>query len=148
MAVLASGFLLAENEKLVMEIEAELWATSSNPIARILGEIKRLIFLLLGSRKIGFLIITDKRVIEIATQIKCWCITTSRDIKYVPMGSINEVGYTRQATCGFFCPAFHLYYRTTALLGLKNNVLLKSADEAEALKAANAFYAAIANATM
>lgn len=33
MAYLKSGLNLEEGENLVMEIEAELWATSSNPIA-------------------------------------------------------------------------------------------------------------------
>lgn len=33
MADLKSGLILEPGESLVMEIEAELWATSSNPIA-------------------------------------------------------------------------------------------------------------------
>lgn len=32
---LKSGIVLAENENLVMELEAELWATSQNPFAQI-----------------------------------------------------------------------------------------------------------------
>jgi hypothetical protein len=35
--------MLAEDEKLVMEIEAELWASSSNPIARFVGAICKVI---------------------------------------------------------------------------------------------------------
>jgi hypothetical protein len=42
MAALASGLTLAENEKLVMEIEAELWASSSNPLDRLLGGLLKL----------------------------------------------------------------------------------------------------------
>ncbi|MDR0563271.1 MAG: hypothetical protein LBG73_11375 [Spirochaetaceae bacterium] len=146
MAELASGFILAEDEKLVMEIEAELWATSSNPIARILGEIRKVIAMILGFRRKGFLIITDKRVIEVSTLISFWCITTIRQVKYVPPNAVNEIGYLRLPACGCFCPAYHLYYRTTSLFGQHNDILLKGADEPEALKAANAFYTAIANA--
>jgi hypothetical protein len=142
MAVLASGITLAEDEKLVMEIEAELWASSSNPFARILGEITKLIALIFGIRKKGFLIITDKRVVEVSTQISCWCITTGRQVKYVLPSSVKEIGYTRTATCGFFCPAYHLYYEGFTQ---RTAVLLKDADEAGALKATNAFYAAIAH---
>ena len=143
MATLKSGIMLAENENLVMEIEAELSATSSNPIARFFGAIQKIIAMILGSRKRGFLVITDKRVVEISTQIACWCITVGRQIKYVLPSSVKEIGYTRKATCGCFCPAYHLYYDAFTQ---RTAVLLKGADEAGALKAVNAFYAAITHA--
>jgi hypothetical protein len=143
MAALASGITLAEDEKLVMEIEAELWATSSNPIAQFIGAIHKIIAMIFGFRQKSFLIITDQRVVEVRTQIHCWCITTGRQVKYVLPSSVKEIGYTRSATCGFFCPAYHLYYEGFTQ---RTNVLLKGADEAGALKAANAFYAAIAHA--
>ena len=145
MAVLASGIALAENENLVMEIEAELWATSSNPISRLFGGINRIISKIFGFRKTGFLIITDKRVIEVKTQIYCWCITTGRQVKYVLPSSVKEIGYNRAATCGCFCPVYHLYYESFTQL---TQVQLKGADEKDALQAANAFYAAITRATV
>jgi hypothetical protein len=143
MAALASGIMLAENENLVMEIEAELWASSSNPIARMVGEAQKVIAMIFGFRKKGFLVITDRRVVEVSTQIGCWVITTGRQVKYVLPSSVKEIGYDRAATCGFFCPAYHLYYESFTQ---RTAVLLKGADEAGALKAANAFYAAIAHA--
>jgi hypothetical protein len=145
MAMLASGIMLAENEKLVMEIEAELWATSSNPIARFLGAISKIIAMIFGFRVKGFWVITDKRVVEVSTQIMCWCVTTGRQIKYVLPSSVKEIGYDRAATCGCFCPAYHLYYESFTQ---RSAVLLKGADEEGALKAANAFYAAITNASV
>jgi len=143
MAILASGVMLAENEKLVMEIEAELWATSSNPIAQLLGKFKRVIAMLLGRRKKGFLVITDKRVVEVSTQIACWCITVGRQVKYVLPSGVKEIGYTRSATCGCFCPVYYLYYESFTQ---RTPVQLKGADESGAMKAANAFYAAISAA--
>ncbi|MDR2491318.1 MAG: hypothetical protein LBD20_07950 [Spirochaetaceae bacterium] len=143
MAILASGIVLAENENLVMEIEAELWATSSNPFARFLGSINRIIAMIFGFRKRGFLVITDKRVVEVSTQINCWCITTGRQVKYVLPSSVKEIGYTRDATCGCFCPVYYLYYEAFTQ---RTAVQLKGADENGALKAANAFYAAISHA--
>ncbi len=145
MASLASGITLAEDEKLVMEIEAELWATSSNPIARLLGELNRIIAMILGFRKKGFLVITDKRVIEVLTQINCYIFTTGRQVKYVLPSSVKEIGYTKVATCGIFCPAYHLYYEGFTQ---RTDVLLKGADEAGALQAANAFYSAIAHTSV
>jgi len=143
MATLASGVMLAENEELVMEIEAELWATSSNPISQAFGSIRRIIATILGFKKKGFLVITNKRVIEVTTQIRCWCITVGRQVKYVLPSSVKEIGYTRSATCCCFCPVYFLYYDSFTQ---RTRVQLKGADESGALKAANAFYAAIAHA--
>jgi hypothetical protein len=143
MAALKSGLMLSENEKVVMEIEAELWATSSNPIARLFGAIAKFFAMIFGYRTKGFLIITDKRVVEVSTQIGCYCITIGRQVKYVLPSSVKEIGYDRAATCGCFCPAYHLYYESFTQ---RMSILLKGADESGALKAADAFYAAIAHA--
>jgi hypothetical protein len=136
--------MLAEDEKLVMEIEAELWASSSNPIARFVGAICKVIALILGFRLKGFLVITDKRVVEVSTQITCWCFTTARQVKYVLPSSVKEIGYDRSAACcGCCCPAYHLYYESFTQ---RTSVMLKGVDESGAIKAANAFYAAITHA--
>ncbi|MDR1239038.1 MAG: hypothetical protein LBK27_02910 [Treponema sp.] len=142
MASLASGIMLAENENLVMEIEAELWASSSNPAAQLLGSVYKVIAMVLGFRKKGFLVITDKRVVEVSTQIGCWVITTGRQVKYVLPSSVKEIGYNRASTLGCFCPAYYLYYESFTQ---RTAIQLKGADEAGALKAANAFYSAIAH---
>jgi len=143
MATLKSGIALAENEKLVMEIEEELWATSSNPLSQALGEVLRIIALIFGSKQKSFLVITDKRVVEVRTIIRCWCITVGREVKYVLPSSVKEIGYKRSATCGCFCPMYKLFYESFTQT---TNVRLKGADEDGALKAANAFYAAISAA--
>ena len=145
MAALTSGLILAENEKLVMEIEAELWASSANPLAQFFGKIRRIVAMILGFRRRGFLVITDKRVVEVSTQIACWCITTGRQVKYVMPSSIKEVGYNRAASCCCFCPVYNLYYESVTQ---RTSIQLKSGDETEALKAANAFYAAIVHAAV
>ncbi len=41
MAQLKSGLELKDGETLVMELEAELWATSANPFAQALGAVRR-----------------------------------------------------------------------------------------------------------
>jgi len=143
MATLKSGIALSENEKLVMEIEAELWAISSNPVAQFLGAVQRVFAAILGFKKKGFWVITDKRVVEVSLQMSCWCITSGRRVKYVLPSSVKEIGYTKNATCGCFCPAYYLYYESFTQI---SSVLLKGANEDDALKAANAFYAAISAA--
>jgi hypothetical protein len=124
-----------------MEIEAELWATSSNPIAQFIGAIAKFIAMILGTRMKGFLVITNKRVIEVKTTIGCYCFTIGRQVKYVLPSSVKEIGYDRTATFLCCCPAFHLYYEGFTQ---RTSVLLKGVDEAGAKKAADAFYNAIA----
>jgi len=143
MAGLASGITLADGENLVMEIEAELWATSSNPFAQFLGGIAKLCAKICGFKQKTFLVVTDKRVIEVSTQIQCYCITAGRQVKYVLPSSVKEIGYTKSATCGAFCPVYFLYYDSFTQ---RSSFQLKGSDEAGAAKAATAFYNAIARA--
>jgi hypothetical protein len=139
-AKLASGIVLGEDEKLVMEIQAELWASSSNPFARLIGLFRKFLAFISGFRRKGFLVITNKRVVEVSAQVNCWCITIGKQVKYILPSSIKELGYNRTATCGYFCPSYHLYYES---LTQRTSVLLKGADESGALKVVNAFYSAV-----
>jgi len=141
MAQMKSGFTLASGENLIMELECELWAASSNPIAKAIGEFQRVVWGLLGFKVKGYVIITDKRVIEVGEKVACYVFTTGRNVKYLIPNSIKEVGYYRKTTCGIFCPAFYLYYEGHTQ---STSILLKDADEPQALKTADAFYAAVA----
>ncbi|NLM01389.1 MAG: hypothetical protein GX220_08070 [Treponema sp.] len=143
MAELKSGLILNEGEKLVMEIEAELWATSSNPIAMALGKVKKFISKILGHRVSGYLVITNRRVVEVSKKIVCYCVNTGTTVKYLLPTSIKEVGYIKVATCGFFCPAYYLYYEGFTQ---RTNVLLSGADEEAAQKTVDAFFKAISSA--
>lgn len=140
MADLKSGLILEQGESLVMELKAELWATSSNPLAKAIGSIKKVISKILGFKKSGFVVITNKRVVEVSTTINCYVFKTGQDVKYLLPSSVKEVGYERVATCGCFCPAFYLYYEGHTQ---KTRVLLSGANEAEAQKVVDAFYKAI-----
>ena len=138
-----SGIILEEDETLVMEIEAELWATSSNPISIAIGNISKFIAKIFGYKKSGFLVITNKRVVEVVNVTECYCFNTARNVKYLLPSSVKEVGYTKQATCGCFCPAFNLYYES---LTQRTSVLLPGATEVDAQKTVDAFYKAISYA--
>ena len=140
MATLKSGFVLDADEKLVMEIESELWLISTNPILRLLGGLFRFIATILGTKLKAFLIITDRRVIEVNSQVVCWCITTGRQVKYVLPSSVKEIGYNRAGVC---CKVYNLYYQSHTQL---SSFVLKKVDEDGAAKAASAFYNAILKA--
>lgn len=144
MADLKSGIVLAPDEKLVVELEAELWATSQNPFAKIVGEIRRLCALLIGHKRHGFIVITDKRVVEVLQVKMCWVLNAGKSVKYVLPSSVKEVGYTKEGTCcGCFCQAYQLYYDAFTQ---RTTVLLPVNDEAEAQGVVDAFYKAISAA--
>ena len=143
MSDLKSGLILGEGESLVMEIEAELWATSSNPISIALGNARKFFAKILGNKKNGFLVITNKRVVEVSNVINCYCFNVGRTVKYLLPSSVKEIGYTKTATCGLFCPAYYLYYESFTE---RTAVMLPGADEATAQKTVDAFYRAISAA--
>ena len=117
MAQLKSGLTLNEGENLVMELEAEFFAGSSNPIAQFIGNVQKLILKILGTRL--------------------------KTVKCLLPSSIKEVGYKKQATCGFFCPAYYLYYDAHTQ---HTEIQLSAFDEGEASKVVDAFFKAIAKA--
>lgn len=145
MANLKSGLILETDEELVMELEAELWATSSNPIARFIGKVKKILAMILGCRINGFLTITNKRVVEVQDVVLFWCINVGRTVKYLLPSSVKEIGYRKEATCGCFCPAYYLYYESFTQT---TEIMLSGADEASAQKTVDAFYKAISAAQL
>ena len=141
---LKSGLILNEGEKLVIELEAEMWATSQNPIAKLIGQIRKLLALITGSKREGYIVLTDKRVVEIIQAKACWVFNQGKNVKYVLPSSVKEVGYTQEgACCGCFCQAYNLYYDAFTQ---RTSVLLPVQEEAEAQKIVDAFYKAISAA--
>ncbi len=143
MANMKSGIVLADDESLVMEIEAELWATSSNPFAMAAGRIRKALAKIFGYRRNGYLVITNKRVVEVTKETVCYCFNNGTTVKYLLPDSVKEVGYIRKATCGCFCPAYYLYYESFTQ---RTQVMLSGVDEFGAQKTVDAFYKAIASA--
>ncbi len=139
MEKLKSGFVLTEGENVVVELEAELWATGSNPIQKFFGKIMRLLYMIIGYRKKSFLVITDKRVVEISSVYNCWVFNTGKEVKYVLPSSVKELGYVKETTCGVFCPAYYLYYQSTT----QSTAIQLSADEKECQAIVDAFYNAL-----
>jgi len=135
-----SGIKLADGEEIIIELEAELYATSPNPIAQAIGDIKKIFDRLLGNKRKSYLVVTNKRVIEVYDRIACYCFKIGRHVKYVMPNSVKEIGFTRRASCGLFCPVYYLYYDAHTQF---TSIQLKGAGEEEATKAANAFYSAI-----
>lgn len=143
MAILKSGVILEDGENLVMELEAELWAMSTNPVTRFFQNIARVIYAFIGIKKKGFVVITDRRVIEVCTDVICWSVVTGKGVKYVLPSSVKESGYIKQATCCCCCSMYYFYYESFTQ---STKILLSGATEEDAQKVATAFYKAISRA--
>lgn len=141
MSKLKSGVILNEDEHLVMELEAELWASSANPLAKLWGSVVKFLNLLLGNKRKGFVVITDKRVVEVIQFKALWVLNTGKNVKYLLPSSVKEVGYTKEGTCfGCFCQSYQLYYDAFTQ---RTSILLSDVDEAGAQKVVDSFYKAI-----
>jgi len=142
MTNLKSGIVLNADENLVMELEAELWAESSNPIAKIIGGIRKFINLLLGFKRKGFLVITDKRVVEIVQMKALWVFNVGKTVRYILPSSVKEVGYYKEGTCfGCFCQSYNFYYEAFTQ---RTSILLSDVDdESGAQKVVDCFYKAL-----
>lgn len=144
MGKLKSGVVLSEGEEVILELEAELWATSSNMIAQFFGSILRIVYMILGCTRKGYVVLTNKRVIEVAQTRLCYVFNSSKAVKYVLPSSVKEVGYTKEATvCGCFCQAYTFYYDAFTQ---RTAIMLKGANEAKAQSIVDAFYNVIENA--
>lgn len=143
MSKLYSNIDFMENENIIADVEAELWATSSNFIARLIGKILRFFAFLFGIRRRCHLIITDKRIIEIAEDIRCYCFTTNRVVRYLTPDSIKSVGYSRSATFGVCCPAYNIYYGT---IKYQNCLMVKTSNEKQVRLVVDTFYKFISKA--
>ena len=63
-----SGLKLREGENVIVELEAELWATSSNPIARFIGEIIRIINYFQVQKNMDIWLLQTKEQLKLWTQ--------------------------------------------------------------------------------
>lgn len=138
-----SGIVLQEGEELVVELEAELWATSSNVISQKIGQILKFIARILGMKRTGHLVITNKRVIEVANIYNCYVFNVAKNVKYILPSSIKEVGFNKKTVCGVFCAAYYFFYASHTQ---STQILLSVPNEEEAQKIVDAFYNAISYA--
>jgi hypothetical protein len=139
MTSLKSGVDLLENETLVLEMDAELYVTSSWLILRFIHGIIRFFAQILGFRKRGFLVVTNNRFVEVYNQIIFWVINIRKYVKSVPFEHIEkEIDYVKKGTFAFLFRAWQLYYNKRTQRRVY--VILRGLDEREAHSAANVVY--------
>ena len=140
MTELKSGMLLNEGEDLVIELEAEMWITGSNPIQRLMAYIYKYMAMLFGVKKEGYVVITNKRVVEVVRSKIFFIMDNGKIIRYLMPNSIKEVGYTKEPTFFCFCPVYQLFYDA---ITQRTSIRLKGMDEAEVQRIVHSFYTAL-----
>lgn len=85
---------LTEGEELRQEIEGDAYNLDSNPIARLIGTITRVVSIILGFRKKAHIIVTNKRIIRIDFEKIFWFINKGVTATSMTPRSINNVGYS------------------------------------------------------
>jgi hypothetical protein len=139
-----SGIVLSENETLLLEVEAGLYGTSSFLPLGIILEILRLIAQIVGIKKRGYLVVTNKRLVEVYQQFFLWILPGRKKIRYFNLKLLSGIGYNRKGTFAFLFRAWHLFYYRN---WLRIYAVLKGLDEGEAQKAATILYNAVSLAS-
>jgi len=134
-----SKIMPMEGETIIAEIEGEMWAASSNPIARLIGKILKILNLILGIRQAGYLVLTSNRIIFYKKSVALWVFPTFLESSSLLPQAVSSVGYIRKGSfLGCFCPTYYLQI-------LQNNgteivIQVKGATETEVVKYANVLY--------
>jgi hypothetical protein len=140
MSSLKSGIVLPENESLLLEVEADLYGTSPFLLFGIALEILRCVAQVFGIKKRGYLVITNKRVVEVYQQFFLWGVQGRKKIRFFRLDRLSAIGYNRKGTFACFCRAWHLFYYRS---WLRIYAVLKGRDEGEAQRAAAILFNAV-----
>jgi len=139
MVSLNSGFPLQKDERLIVEVESKLYMTSPYFLLRFIWGMIRPTLQILGIRKSGYLIVTDKRLIEYYVHTFFWFIKFRRYAESVSLKDVKmNVHYVKKGTFLFFCRAFQICYdRNSYICGfplVRVYFILKGKEEEEANK--------------
>ena len=133
MAALKSGFPLMGNERLVLEVESTLYMTSPWFLLRFMWGMIRPIFQILGFKRTGYLIVTDKRIVELYVQKVFWLIDFRKCASSISLKKIRgDVEYVKKGRFMFFARAYQVFYDKS--LWVRTYFSLGSLEENEAQK--------------
>jgi len=134
-----NSLALLPGEEVVFQLEGDVYGGGANPITQAVARLTAAIQKILGTKRKATLVVTNQRVLEYQELIVCWCIPSATNLKVVLPHSVQEVGYSRTTTCGFF-PYFNLYYQSFT----QNTVFpIKGGSDEQLKDYVSKFYAAI-----
>ncbi len=136
-----SSLVLIQDEEIQAVLEGEMFSTSTNIIFNFFMKLAQFIMFLIGIRKQGQLVVTNKRVVLEVKSITCCCIPDGSAFMSIPYSGIASVEYGFKAMC--VCGLCRKYSLTvTPKSGTSVGFYLKG-GEAEASSIANAILTSI-----
>jgi len=147
---LKSDFQLLDDERLILEIESKLYMTSSWLLFRFIWGIIRPVLQILGFRRSGYLIATNKRFVEYYTQTIFWFINFRKYAESVSIKKVHEnVHWVKKGRFLFFSRVYQVCYDKICCWKLpcyRMYFILKGKEEQEANKIASLLSQAINSA--
>jgi len=117
-----------DGEEILKEVEGNAYNQDSNPLARLIGTIIRIISIILGFRMKTHIVITNKRVMRIDFKKVLWFINKGVKVMSMTPRSIGSVGYSNERVYLLFKSRFFILNTTTEQVYIKfkgNDALLK-----------------------
>jgi len=108
-----------EGEEVLKEVEGNAYNQDTNPLARLIGNIVRIISIILGFRMKTHIVITNKRVIRIDFKKVLWFINKGAKVMSMTPRSIGSVGYSNERVYLLFKSRFFILNTTTEQVYIK-----------------------------
>lgn len=87
-------FILLEGETILTQIEGDAFNDSPNPIAKLIGAVMRIIYMILGVKLRTYIIATDKRIVQIEKKTILWgLLPGDTSVFTLNKRNIQSVGY-------------------------------------------------------
>jgi hypothetical protein len=110
----SSDIILMDNEKVVVALETEMYAQSTNIIENIIAKVFGFLAKIFGVKRMGQLTITDRRIILEQHQKFFWCFDTKAVFSTIMPNSIASVDYAFVGQVLCFCRKYVFSFSTTA----------------------------------
>ena len=113
----SSDLAMIGDEKVVVALQTEMYAQSSNIIENILARIFGIFATLFGVKRTGQLTITDKRIVLEQHQRIFWCFDTAAIYSTLMPNSIANVDYAFKGQILCCCRKYVFSFTTTSGAG-------------------------------
>lgn len=112
-------FILLENEVILAQIEGDAFNDSPNPIAKLIGAVMRIIYMILGIKLRTYIIATNQRIVQIEKKTRFWGLLSGDTCVYtLNKKSIQYVGYATAVSWLFFKAHYFVIANMTGVLNI------------------------------
>lgn len=110
----SSDVILIDGEQVVVALQTEMYAQSTNIIENILAKVFGIVAKILGVKRTGQLTITDRRIILEQHQRIFWCFDTKAVFSTMMPNAIASVDYAFVGQVLCFCRKYVFSFTTTS----------------------------------